>query len=194
MIDSIDAYIIAGGKSLRFKRDKSLYEFNGKPLIKHVVDAISPVFKSVSIISNDTDKFSFLDLPVAPDIIPELGPIGGIYTALTISAGKKIFAFACDTPFIDREFVEYMISKIADNDIIIPSVSNRFEPLHAIYSYSCLPFILKLIESGDRKIINFFDSMKLLSITEEEIKKFDSELKLFQNINYFEDIEKLAGL
>ena len=192
MIDIINAYIIAGGKSIRFRSDKSLYEFNGKPLIKHVVDAVSPVFKSVSIISNDTEKFSFLGLNTIPDIIPDLGPIGGIYTALTHSAGKSIFAFACDTPFIDKRFIEYMTLKIKGFDIIVPSISDRYEPLHTIYSSSCLPHILKLINSGDRKIINFFDSMKLLKITEEEIRKFDPELKLFKNINYFEDIEKLG--
>jgi molybdopterin-guanine dinucleotide biosynthesis protein A len=193
MIDTIDAYIIAGGKSIRFKRDKSLYEFNGKQLIKHVVDAISPLFKTVSIISNDTEKFSFLDLNTMPDIIPDLGPIGGIYTALTISAGKSIFVFACDTPFINKEFVEYMTSKIEGFDVVIPSISDRFEPLHAIYSSSCLPNISQLIDRGDRKIINFFDSMRLLKITEEEVRKFDPELKLFQNINFFEDIERLGG-
>lgn len=192
MIDSIDAYIIAGGKSIRFRRDKSLYEFNGKPLIKHVADVIKPVFKSVSIISNDLNKFSFLGLNTMPDIIPDLGPIGGIYTALSASPGKKIFVFACDTPFIKREFIEYMNLKADGFDIIIPSISDRFEPLHAIYSSSCLPFVLQLIESGNLKIINFFDRMKLLRITEEEVRKFDRDLKLFQNINYFEDIEKLS--
>ncbi len=192
MIDTINAYIIAGGKSIRFRRDKSLYEFNGKPLIKHVVDAVSPVFKSVSVISNDTEKFSFLGLNTIPDIIPDLGPIGGIYTALMQSAGKNIFVFACDTPFINKKFIEYMTLKTEGFDIIIPSISDRFEPLHAVYSSSCLPYILKLINSGDMKIINFFDRMKLLKITEEEIKKFDPQLKLFQNINYFEDIEKFS--
>jgi hypothetical protein len=35
--------------------------------------------------------------------------------------------------------------------------------------------------------------MKLLRVSEEEVRKFDMDLKLFQNINYFEDIEKLSG-
>jgi molybdopterin-guanine dinucleotide biosynthesis protein A len=193
MIENIDAYIIAGGKSIRFSRDKSLHEFDGKPLIKHVVDAVAPVFKTVSIISNDTEKFSFLGLKTFPDIIPDLGPIGGIYTALTLSASKSIFAFACDTPFINKEFIEYMALKKEGFDIVIPSIDDRYEPLHAVYSSDCLEYILKMIKKGERKIINFFDRVSLLKITEEEVKKFDPELKLFKNINYLEDIKKLGG-
>lgn len=77
MQETVDAYIISGGRSVRFKQDKSLYEFNGKPLIGHVYDAIKPLFRNISIIADDTVKYRFLGIDTHPDIIPGLGPLGG---------------------------------------------------------------------------------------------------------------------
>ena len=44
-INKISSFILSGGKSKRFGQDKSLFKFNGKPLIEHVFDVLNSVFK-----------------------------------------------------------------------------------------------------------------------------------------------------
>ncbi|NLV69063.1 MAG: molybdenum cofactor guanylyltransferase, partial [Spirochaetes bacterium] len=107
---SISGCIIAGGKSGRFGSDKSLHVFNGKPLVRHVYDAVHPVIDKIFIAANDPEKFAFMGLEVVPDIIPDLGPLGGIYTALETFELKRVFVLPCDMPYLSSELISFMCS------------------------------------------------------------------------------------
>ena len=184
----ISAFILAGGKSKRFKQDKSLYPYEGKPLIQHVYDMIEPVFSKVCIIADDGDKYNFLNADIHPDIIPGLGAIGGLYTALEIAEESRAFLLPCDMPSINTEFISYMLSIPDEYDLIIPELGGHYEPLHAIYKKTCLKPLKDLIDSGDKKIINFFKDVNMRTITEDEICHYDDPFLMFRNINYKEDI------
>lgn len=184
------ACIIAGGKSGRFGDDKSLFIYEGRPLINHVLDIIKPVFDDVIIIANDREKFSFLGLDVIPDIIPDLGPIGGLYTALEKINCSRVFILPCDMPFLSREFVEYM-SQIPDlYDVVVPQSGGYFQPLHAIYGKKCLPYIIKNIEEKKFKINSLFDEpdINIRIVGEDEIDFYADPFLMFKNINFKSDL------
>lgn len=181
--------IIAGGKSGRFGSDKSLYSYEGKTLIEHVRDAISPVFNDIVIIANESVKFSFLNLPVIPDIIPGLGPIGGIYTAVQKLDAERIFIFPCDMPFLNTEFIRYMTEIPELYDIVVPSINGYYQPLHAIYSKNCIAAIKRNIDAEDYRMSGFFDGHDIRVVNEEEISFYDDPEKMFRNVNFREDIE-----
>ena len=190
----ISAFIIAGGKSQRFGQDKTLYEYEGKPLVSRVYDAIEPVFDNISVVANDSEKFSFLGLDVYPDIIPGLGPIGGIHTALKFSSTDRIFAFAADMPYLNTDFIRYM-TEIPDlYDVIVPAPDGYFEPLHSIYSVKIISRIEYQINGGSSKISNLFNSDDVRVVTDDEIIFYDDSLKLFANVNRLEDIKSKGSL
>ena len=186
---NITASVIAGGKSKRFGQDKLLYKFKGKPLIEYVISVLNPLFNDIIIISKENEKFSYLNIPVYPDIIPDLGPIGGIYTALSHSETDYIFCFAGDMPNLNPEFIKYMISVSADFDIVAPYYNDNYEALHSIYSKNCLPLLKERIGSGDYKVINIYKDAALRQVKKEEIEKFSNLELLFKNINYIDDLE-----
>jgi len=182
------ACIIAGGKSGRFGEDKSIYIHEGRPLISHVIDVIKPVFEDVVLIANDSEKFSFLGLDVIPDIIPGLGPIGGIYTALEKIDCSRVFIFPCDMPFLNTEFVRYM-SRIPDlYDVIVPRAGEFFQPLHAIYSKKCLSKIKKQIDDKDYKMSAIFEGLNIRIVGEDETGFYKNPFMIFRNINFKADL------
>jgi molybdopterin-guanine dinucleotide biosynthesis protein A len=185
----ITASIIAGGRSRRFGRDKLLYKYKGIALIEHVANALKNIFDEIIIIANDNKKFSFLDLPVYPDIIPDLGPISGVYSALCNSKTHKNFCFAGDLPFLNAEFIKYMISVSDDHDIVIPFYDNFYEALHAIYTKNCIKHISSNITAGKYQVIRFYDKCDLRKITISEIKKYTDPYIVFRNINYIKDLD-----
>lgn len=186
--DNMKACIIAGGKSGRFGEDKSIYIHEGRPLISHVLDVIKPVFEDVILIANDSEKFSFLDLEVIPDIIQGLGPLGGIYTALEKIDCSRIFIFPCDMPFLNTEFVRYM-SEIPDlYDVIVPRAGEFFQPLHAIYSKRCLPKIKKQIDDKDYKMSAIFEGLNIRIVGEDEIGFYEDPFMIFKNVNFKADL------
>ncbi len=74
LIDNINAFVIAGGKSRRFGRDKALYPVDGVPLIERVLSVLGEVFTEIAIIADDNDRFSGLGIPCHTDIVKGWGP------------------------------------------------------------------------------------------------------------------------
>jgi len=186
--ENIKCCIIAGGKSGRFGSDKSLHVFNGKPMIQHTYDAVKPVFGEIFIIAPDVEKFSFLDAKVIPDIIPGLGPIGGIFTAVESLDLERVFIFPCDMPFINTDFIRYMTDIPDYYDIIVPEVNGRYQPLHAIYSKKCADGIKIKIEQKDYRMSGFYEGYNIRKVNEGEIEFYDDPLNMFRNINFREDL------
>ena len=104
----ITGVILAGGKSSRMGTDKGLLELNGKPLIQYAIDTLKSIGLEIIIISNNSDYEQF-GFPVYPDIIPDKGPIGGVYTALSYSSTEKNLIVSCDTPFLSKKLLNYLI-------------------------------------------------------------------------------------
>lgn len=46
------ALVLAGGASSRFGQDKGVLDLSGKPLIKHVVDAVSPLVDETIVVTS----------------------------------------------------------------------------------------------------------------------------------------------
>lgn len=185
----IKGCIIAGGRSGRFGSDKSVHVLNGKPLVSHVYDAVHPVLDEIFIAANDPEKFAFLGLKVVPDIIPGLGPLGGIYTALETFDIKRVFVLPCDMPYLSTELIRYMCSLEPDYDIIVPKIGEWYQPMHAIYSHRCGNAIKESINKGNYRMSAFYNGMKIRTITREEIEQFGDPEIIFKNINFREDLE-----
>ena len=181
--EEVTGVILAGGKSLRFGRNKSFVEINGTRLIERVVHVLKLVFKHIIIITNSPQEYLSLGLPTYEDIIKGLGPIGGIYTGLEAIKDEKGFFVACDMPFINEDLVRYIVGVSYSFDVVVPKIDWRIEPLHALYSKSCLPTIKDLIASNIYQIRKTFQTLHVRYVDETEIKSHDPQMRSFMNIN-----------
>jgi len=183
----ITAYITAGGSSLRFKGDKSLFPYRGKALIQHVYDALSKLFPKVCIIANDYGKYAFLTTDVIPDLVQGIGPKGGLYTALVHARSERLFFCGCDMPHLSHGLIKYLVELSAGYDVVVPVVPKGYDPLHAVYSKQCLPLIKNSIEAGNKKIIAFFHRARVREVSVDEMRQFGNWEKMLFNINYRHD-------
>ncbi len=184
----LKACIVAGGTSGRFGSDKSLHLYEGKPLVMHVLDAISPVFDDILISAREGEKFSFTGLEIIQDIIPGLGPIGGIYSAIEKIDAERIFLFPCDMPFISTEFVRYMTELPDYYDIVVPKTGGYYQPLHAIYSKKCAPRIRENIDREDYRMSGFYEGLEVRDVEDIEIEFYGDPFRIFKNVNFKEDL------
>jgi len=175
--------ILAGGKSRRMKKDKALLEIGKKQVIKLIVEKLKVVFNNVLIIGNSSLDYQLSGVRVAEDVVSEKGPLGGIYTGLSVSESKHNFICACDMPFLNVDLLKFMISETDENDIVIPVIKGFVEPLHAVYSKRCLPAINSHLEVEDLKVKNFFSEVKCKHLPEDKITKYDPHLLSFSNLN-----------
>jgi molybdopterin-guanine dinucleotide biosynthesis protein A len=124
------------------------------------------------------------------DKIPGAGSLGGLYTGLSVTTADYGFLAACDMPFILAGPIKHLLNSIDDHDVVIPRVQGFLEPLHAVYSRRCLPFIEELLAQGNLRIIDFLDTVDVLEIPDEDLKRFDPELRFIVNLNTPEQLQQ----
>lgn len=89
------AVVLAGGGSRRMGEDKSGVTLRGKPLLVWVEQALESTGIEWSVLRHD--------------LIPGLGPLGGVLTAFHQDAEKPILFLSCDMPFLNRALLYSLV-------------------------------------------------------------------------------------
>lgn len=186
--------VLVGGKSRRYGRNKALEIFQGERLIDRQVRKVQALFPEVLVITNEPERYLHLEVTILRDVIPGLGPLGGIYTGLLFAQGESVFVTACDMPFLQPAVVKHMVQLSRDYDVVVPEKKEGLEPLHAIYSARCLPHIKRMLDLGKFQVISFFPAVKVCRLSQEEIVRLDPQGLSFFNINTPSDMDKAREL
>jgi molybdopterin-guanine dinucleotide biosynthesis protein A len=191
------AVILAGGKNLRLGRSKALEVINGKSLIERVVERLQALADRLYIVTSpeQTKLLAVPGVEVLTDVYPGRGPLGGIYTGLLGSGASEIIAVACDMPFLNTELLGHMVEISHGFDAVVPRMENgMIEPLHSVYSRSCLEAMKSRLENNLLSITRFLKEQQVRYIEEAECRRFDPDLLTFFNINDESDLEKATRL
>ena len=200
--------IQAGGQSSRMGEDKALKPFLGRPLIQRVIERLSPIADELIVTTNRPADYDFLNLRLFPDIMPDRGALGGLYTAIASATQPIVAVVACDMPFASSALIEAAGRLLVDNeaDVVIAREAPRaeragrsgggYEPLHAVYRReTCLPAIEAAIEADQWKVIAWFPTVKVHVLTPEDVRQYDPSGLAFWNVNTpeeFAQAEKIA--
>ncbi len=190
----VTGIILCGGKSSRMGFNKALLEYEGKRLIDRVLDVMKDLFEEVLLVTNTPREYAGLDAEIVTDIIPGKGALGGIYTGLFYATRERAFVCACDMPFLDREFIRYLIARPGTHDIVIPWSEGGRQPLHAVYARRLIQKIERQIADDRLKISGLYETSKVLEIKPEEVEAHSREARRFMNVNTTEDWEKITNV
>jgi len=194
---SVSGAILAGGRGERFGKEKTEIILGGEVLIRRILRVLKKIFDEVLVVEKSSPLKGELDenTKCVRDMFNSSGAIVGIHSALFHSKNEYSFVCACDMPFVDREFIEFMISEINKNkeiDVLIPESRKGLEPLYAIYSKRCLPFFEKLIREGERKVVNLLKFVRFEVIPYKTVEKFNRYQ--FFNINTPRDLKRAEAI
>ncbi len=196
--ENVSGVALAGGMSRRLGRNKAVEEIGGERLIERVINRLSEVSSETVVVVAEESRAQALDLPdgvrTAADIYPGHGSLGGIFTGLSAARGDCGIVVACDMPFLNTGLLQFMVDLAPDFDVVVPRVDGRPEPLHAIYSKSCLEPIESRLKRQDLKIALFFEEVRVAYVDEDDIDLFDPERLSFFNVNTQEDLDKALAL
>lgn len=189
--------IQAGGRSSRMGEDKALKPFLGRPLIQRVIERLAPIANELIVTTNRPDAYSFLDLRLMPDLKPDRGALGGLYTAIASASHPLVAVVACDMPFASARLIETAASLMVEEeaDVVIAKTEEGYEPLHALYRRdTCLPAIESAIEADQWKVIAWFPQVNVRVLTSEEIQSLDPDGLAFWNVNTPEEFARAEQL
>jgi len=193
----VTSIVLAGGKNLRLGRSKALETIGGKSLIDYVFERLRPLTSQILIVTSREQS----DLPAAcgtevlVDLYPDKGPLGGIYTGLLASQSSHCVVVACDMPFLNTELLRYIIELSPGFDAVVPRLwEGMVEPLHAIYSKSCLDNMKTQLERNQLGINSFFSTVRVRYVERAECQRFDPQLLSFFNINCQLDLDRAIAI
>lgn len=188
-------YVQAGGRGTRFGRDKALVDLEGKTLLQRTIELVASVSHSVKVVAS-ASRYPESQVPVIEDRWPGQGPLGGIITALletqkTDNEPLWNLIVSCDMPFLRADWLEYMKARALESaaQVVVPQSQNGLEPLCAYWRSDSAGKLREAFNSGVRKVTS---AMKLLptEVLDEAVwKRFDSDNRLFWNMNTPEDYE-----
>ncbi|HEX9020905.1 MAG TPA: molybdenum cofactor guanylyltransferase [Nitrospirota bacterium] len=182
--------VLSGGENRRMGADKAFLRLSGVPLIEHVLRALRSVSDRIIIVTNSPAAYGSYGVVVVPDAFDKRGPLTGIYSGLRESTDEYNIVVACDMPFLNPGLLLYMIGLAGGHDIVVPSVGDFVEPLHAVYRKGLVPVIEQRLRKDARQIQGLFDEIRTRYVTAEEIDRFDPGRRSFVNLNTPEEYER----
>ena len=183
------AVVLAGGKSSRMGRPKALLQFDGEPLIAHIVRGLGRVFTETVVVAAPDQELPPLAVALVRDQVAYQGPVSGIYHGLKAATKEVCFVTSCDAPFLNLALISHLLAQIPDWDVVVPYWQERFQPLHAIYRTSVAPLLKDQLERGELRPIFLYDKVRTLKIHEDEILRLDPDGFSMLNMNSPADYE-----
>ena len=182
----VTGVVLAGGLSTRYGGlPKGLERVRGVRIIDRVRAALEPVVDDLLLIANDDHASEWLpDVPCAGDVLRDVGSVAGIHAAL-VHAGTPVLVVAWDMPFVPPGLLRTLRDAGRDSDAAVPESDSRrgLEPLCAYYSPACTGAIERRIAAGDRRVIAFYDDVRVARVPAEVVSQFGDPALLFMNVN-----------
>ncbi len=204
---SVFGFVQAGGGSVRFETDKALVRFGGNTLLTRTVELVASVCDETKIVA-PLGKYGDATVPILADRWPGQGPLGGILTALhhsnetldnsvgSSNAAGRPFNYAlilsCDMPFLTREWLAYLCDRAVKSrsQVVVPQSESGLEPLCACWRTDAAPTIQTAFDGGVRKVTEAMKRLPMEVLDESAWKRFDTDGRLFWNMNTQADYEE----
>jgi len=193
---TVGGYVLAGGGSTRFGRDKALVELGGLPMLGRMIALLHSVTKNVKVVGAP-EKYAQFEREMVSDQWPGEGPLGGIITALQDSAlsaehPEWNLLVSCDMPFLTRKWLCFLCQRATNSNaqVVVPHSVHGPEPLCACYRRDAAGALRAAFESGVRKVTQGLQHVTTEVLDEGDWKRFDSAGRLFWNMNTTADYEE----
>ena len=184
--------ILAGGKNRRIGTNKAFLVVNGARIIDRTVRIFKNIFAEVIIVTNEPLAYLDQNVTLVTDIFPDKGALGGLYSGLFFASREWAFVCACDMPFINNHFIEYMIRQVGSYDIVSADAGDGLQPMHAVYNKKILPEMKSMLDQEKLKIACLYKSSRTLTIRGDVLDTFDPGRKMFLNVNTYNDLQTIT--
>ncbi|MEE6129558.1 NTP transferase domain-containing protein [Chryseobacterium arthrosphaerae] len=186
-IPPVNGLVLAGGKSVRMGKAKDLLHWHGKEQRYFAADLIAPFCEEV-FISCRQDQLENFDpgYKALTDTFLNMGPFGGILSALRSRRDTAWLVVACDLPLLDPKSLEFLL-RSRDPEKAATTYESPFdglpEPLITIWEPKSYPLLLHFLGIGNtcpRKVLINSDTLILKPENPDAL----------MNVNTPEDAEK----
>jgi molybdenum cofactor guanylyltransferase len=182
----LDAAVLVGGKARRMGGlPKGLLTVDGDSIVGRLVTLLQDYAKRIVLIGDPHGPYRRLKLPILPDVLPDRGAPGGVYTALRCATAEWIIIVSCDLPKLDAETIGLLVPDAA-SDVIMYRSAGRAQPLAALWRSSAVTAFELCFERGQPGFSEILSQLRVKWLDEDPGEAL-------MNVNTPEEAER-AGL
>ncbi len=193
----IAGVVLAGGRSRRMGRDKSLLRLGGErapTLLERSLAVLRPLCAPVWVSCRTGQTFA--GQCCVQDILPVSGPICGVHAALVRARAEGIPAvlvLSCDMPFMHTAMLRRLVTAAAASPpealmTAFMAPNGWTESLAAIYRVEAVPFLEAATAQG---------RLKMREAVPPERQRFEpygaEDARVFFNLNTPQDLQRAAA-
>jgi len=198
------AVILGGGRGRRMGGNKLFLAAGETLLIERVLSRVTPWFSEVLIAVGPEDEAP-LEILLAPirdrwplrvvvDETPGRGPLEGLSRALGSLRTDWAFAIGCDMPLVQEAVLRTLWNaRTPESDAVCARLDGFLEPLHALYSPSCLPAAKRALARGERRLKSFYDEVNVTVVEQESFRFLPGYRRSFVGVNTPGDLLRLLN-
>jgi len=197
------AVVLADGCSGKFSQDKCILELAGKPLIKHVIDAVKPLVDEVIVVVESQEqkaKYAAIagtDVRFVVDSCSLKSSLSGALAGFAVASGKYAVLLSCDMPFVSADVVELLFDLCAGKAAVVPRwTDGQIEPLHAVYqtkmALNAAQSAMDEKQASLQTMVEGLHGVRYVSTL--VIQQLNPEFKTFFKINTPVDLKKAINM
>jgi molybdopterin-guanine dinucleotide biosynthesis protein A len=188
---TVGGLVLAGGKSSRMGLAKATLPFGPELMLQRVVRLLGSVVRPIIVVAAPGQTLPPLadDVLIARDEREARGPLEGLLAGLLAVVGhaEAVYATSCDVPLLAPAFVQAMIERLGNADVVVPVEDGFAHPLAAVYRITVLPHIQELLAADQLRPAFLFDRVRTVRIPVAELRSADPQLETLLNLNRPED-------
>ena len=176
----IRGLVLAGGRSLRFGSNKALARYEGVSMLERSAKLLRSLDLEPVISLRDGS-----DYPRMPgtfcvyDRYPDQGPMGGLYSAMSVFAGDDFLVLTCDMPAMEQAVLSGLLATHKkESSLTVYRFDGEPQPFPGIYSGRLLPIVEARLGEGRRSFHALIESCPAVGFIE-----WAGEGTFFLNVN-----------
>lgn len=188
----VSAIVLAGGRSIRFGRDKLAEPIAGRPMLQRAIDAVRPFATEILVVAAPGGAPSVeSDVRVVHDPSPYEGPLAGLAAGLDEAREKIVFLTAGDVPGLSPAVAQLLLAALDGPgiDLAVLADGDRASPFPmAVRRDPGRITAARLIGSGERRLSSLIDALGSTMIAEPRWRAVDPEGRSTRDIDTQADL------
>ena len=168
------AGVLSGGRSSRFVTDKALALWNGKPLLRHVLELAQGFSRHAVVLADRPDRYADLGLTAVVDRRPALGPLAGLEALLIWAQAMGLqgaLLLSCDTQGLDPQWLRALSQMLGPSDLAaafgdaaLAEQAQGWQPLPLLARVEALPALQEALDGGQLSLWRFLNRVQARAI------------------------------
>jgi molybdopterin-guanine dinucleotide biosynthesis protein A len=143
-------------------RDKARLPVGSHLLVEEVAQTVASVAGNVTLLG-PPERYRDLPFAAVSDLRPQVGPLGGLETALSSGKSDIHLLAPCDTPAISTPLLEdllYIMETTGADCAVSRDVAGRVHPLCAAYRSRCLEPVRRALDAGQLRVFDLLGRLR----------------------------------